>query len=65
MATERFTLFKSDGQSKRPWIIEDTASPKLEDPRLYHFSSKRKAEEFKAMLMAEAASDPTVSSYGA
>ena len=46
---------KESFSAKKPWMVEDTAAPKYEDAVLYHFTSKRKAEEFVAMLMKEQA----------
>jgi hypothetical protein len=47
----RWTITKSESGK---WIVEDTRSPRAEDPVLYRFSSQRKAREFVAMLVAEA-----------
>jgi hypothetical protein len=52
MATERFDLRKSHSR-KKPWIVEDTASDPNEDAVIYHFASKKQAEDFKAMMIAE------------
>lgn len=49
----RFTLHKSEGSSKKPWVVEDTHSNPAEDPVMYHFSSKIRAERFKADMEAE------------
>lgn len=54
----RFEVKPSQSR-KKPWMVEDHAAPKLEDPRLYHFSSKRKAEQFKAELEREATAQAT------
>lgn len=52
MAKERFDLRKSHSR-KKPWVVEDTASDPNEDAVLYHFASKKEAEDFKAMMVAE------------
>ncbi|MGI1188136.1 hypothetical protein ACRCRN_29145 [Pseudomonas aeruginosa] len=52
MTKERFEIRKSES-IKKPWLVEDTHSNRAEDPVIYLFSSKKKAEAFKAMLMAE------------
>lgn len=52
---ERFEIRKSHS-SKKPWLVEDTHSDRAEDPVMYHFTSRKKAEAFKAMLIAEQAS---------
>ena len=55
MSKERFDIRKSHS-SKKPWLVEDTHSDRAEDPVIYHFTSRKKAEAFKAMLIAERAS---------
>lgn len=55
MSKERFEIRKSHS-SKKPWLVEDTHSDRAEDPVIYHFTSRKKAEAFKAMLIAERAS---------
>lgn len=52
MPTERFNLSKGHS-TKKPWIVVDTKSDPCEDPVIYHFTSKRKAEEFTTMMHAE------------
>jgi hypothetical protein len=52
MKKERFELRKSHSQ-KKPWVVEDTASDPNEDAVLYHFTSEKKAKDFKAMMVAE------------
>jgi hypothetical protein len=52
MQTERFQVRKSPS-TKNPWLVEDTHADPAEDPVLYHFPSKKKAEDFKAMMIAE------------
>ncbi|MBM5458672.1 hypothetical protein H8F21_13975 [Pseudomonas sp. P66] len=49
----RFTLRKCEASTKKPWIVEDTHSDPAEDPVLYHFASKAKAEHFKTEMEAE------------
>ncbi|HFL7937858.1 hypothetical protein IYR97_23510 (plasmid) [Pseudomonas fulva] len=49
----RFNLRKCEASTKKPWIVEDTHSNPAEDPVLYSFSSKAKAERFKAEMEAE------------
>lgn len=50
--TERFQVIKSVSV-KMPWMVEDTHSDPCEDPVQYHFKSKKKAEAFKDMMVAE------------
>jgi hypothetical protein len=52
MPTERFQISKSQSV-KKPWIVEDTQSDPAEDAVIYHFTTKKKAEAFKAMMVAE------------
>lgn len=52
MQAQRFQISKSESP-KKPWVVEDTSAPRYEDPVLYRFSSKRKAQEFVAMLESE------------
>jgi hypothetical protein len=52
MQTERFQISKSHSV-KRPWIVEDTQTDPAEDPVIYHFNTKKMAEDFKAMMVAE------------
>lgn len=52
MQTDRYQLRKSESPLK-PWVIFDTHSPKQEDAVLYRFTSKRQANAFMAMLLAE------------
>lgn len=47
---ERFNLYK--GQTGL-WIVEDTKAEKYEDAVLYCFKSKKKAVEFKEMMIGE------------
>jgi hypothetical protein len=47
----RWTITKSESGK---WIVEDTHSPRAEDPVLYRFPSRAKAQAFVAMLVAEA-----------
>ncbi len=49
----RFILRKCEASTKNPWIVEDTHSNPAEDPVLYSFSSKTRAERFKAEMEAE------------
>ncbi|MCU9527478.1 hypothetical protein [Pseudomonas mosselii] len=49
----RFILRKCDAATKKPWIVEDTHSNPATDPVLYCFTSKAKAERFKAEMEAE------------
>lgn len=49
----RFMLRKCEASTKKPWIVEDTHSNPTEDAVLYSFSSKAKAEHFKANMEAE------------
>ena len=51
---ERFEIRKSHS-SKKPWLVEDTHANPAEDPVLYHFTSRKKAESFRDMLVAELA----------
>ncbi|WP_116894800.1 hypothetical protein [Pseudomonas savastanoi] len=52
MQNERFQLRPSSSH-KKPWLIEDTKTDPAEDPVLYHFSSKKKAVDFKSMMDSE------------
>lgn len=52
MQTERFQISKSHSV-KRPWIVEDTQTDPAEDPVIYHFKTKKMAEDFKALMVAE------------
>jgi hypothetical protein len=47
----RWTITKSESGK---WVVEDTHSPRAEDPVLYRFTSQSKARAFVAMLVAEA-----------
>lgn len=49
----RFTLYKSDGGGKKPWVVEDNHCDPAEDAVLYHFTSKNSAERFKAQMESE------------
>lgn len=48
---QRWTIAKSPCGK---WVVEDTRSPRAEDPVLYRFSSQRKARAFVEMLESEA-----------
>lgn len=48
---DRFIITKSESGK---WVVEDTHSPRAEDPVVYRFPSQRKARAFVAMLAAEA-----------
>lgn len=52
MQNERFQVRPSTS-SKKPWLVEDTKADPAEDPVLYHFSSKKKAADFKSMMDSE------------
>lgn len=52
MQDERFQLRPSPSL-KKPWLVEDTKSDPAEDPVLYHFSSRKKAADFKRMMDSE------------
>lgn len=52
MQNERFQLRPSPS-TKKPWLVEDTKADPVEDPVLYHFSSKKKAADFKSMMDSE------------
>lgn len=43
------------GCGKKPWVITDTSTNPAEDATLYRFSSRKKADAFKQMLVDEAA----------
>ncbi|MBC2693528.1 MULTISPECIES: hypothetical protein [Pseudomonas] len=52
MQNERFQL-RPSSSSKKPWCVEDTKADPAEDPVIYHFSSKKKAADFKCMMDSE------------
>ncbi|MBF6043419.1 hypothetical protein HBO10_29600 [Pseudomonas sp. WS 5503] len=49
----RFTLRKNEGSSKKPWLVEDTHADPAQDPVIYHFASRLKAERFKSDMETE------------
>ncbi len=52
--TERFAVQKTHSD-KKPWMVVDHATDPAEDAVMYFFTSKKKAESFKAMLDNEKA----------
>lgn len=51
---DRFEIQKSHCK-KKPWMVVDHASDPAEDPVLYFFTSKKKADSFKVMAESERA----------
>ena len=60
----RWIVHKSDSGSAKPWIVIDTLSDPCGDAVLYHFASKRKAIEFRAVLKREAAAKAACNESG-
>lgn len=52
MENERYVLSKGSGR-RTAWVVEDKAGPKAEDPILHFFSSRAKARQFLADMVAE------------